>query len=198
MQCKHAADPSPHPPDRKAPHADGCNCICRSELARELFKPQRAREQARSYRGGLCSANMRQIPALTLQTGKHPMQMAAIASVGASLSRELFNAAAKSSRDKLAPTGVVQCKHAADPSPHRPDRKAPHAGGCNCICRSELARELFNEAAKSSLLQGQAISLRSSKQSRACQSVSSGHGFSGTLTSTVLLPAARPQSRSKR
>ena len=141
VQRKHAADPSPHPPDRKAPHADGCNCTCRSELVSRAFQPCRE-ELARQ---GLCSANMRQIPALTVQTGRHPMQVAAIAPVGASLSRELFNA-----------------------------------------------------TAKSSLLQGQAISLRSSKQSRACQSVSSGHGFSGTLTSTVLLPAARPQSRSKR
>ncbi len=35
-------------------------------------------------------------------------------------------------------------------------------------------------------------------QSAACQSASSGQGFSGRLTSTVRLPAARPQSRSKR
>ena len=145
VQCKHAADPSPHPPDRKAPHADGCNCTCRSELVSRAFQAAKSSRASSLLQGGLCSANMRQIPALTLQTGKRHMQMAAIASVGASLSRELFNA-----------------------------------------------------TAKSSLLQGQAISLRSSKQSRACQSVSSGQGFSGTLTSTVLLPAARPQSRSKR
>ncbi|AUB73885.1 hypothetical protein B195_003255 [Pseudomonas sp. Lz4W] len=60
-----------------------------SLLASFSTRPRRARETS-SLLQGLCSANMRQIPALTVQTGKHHMQVAAIASVGASLSRELF------------------------------------------------------------------------------------------------------------
>ena len=39
---------------------------------------------------------------------------------------------------------------------------------------------------------------RSTAQSVACQSANSGHGFCGKLTNTVRVPAARPQSRSKR
>ncbi|MNF75471.1 hypothetical protein D3C84_575370 [compost metagenome] len=39
---------------------------------------------------------------------------------------------------------------------------------------------------------------RNATQSDACQSVNSGHGLSGKFTSTVRVPAARPQSRSKR
>ena len=81
---------------------------------------------------------MRQIPALTLQTGRHPMQEAAIAPVGASLLAS-FSTKPRRARE----TRLVQRKHAADPSPHPPDRKAPHASGCNCICRSELVSRAF-------------------------------------------------------
>ena len=125
-------------------------------MSRELFNEATKSSRASSLLQGLCSANMReikQIAALSVQAGRHHRQEAATAPVGASLSRELFNEATKSSRDKLAPTGFVQCKHAgdkADRSPLHPGRKAPQAGGCNFTCRSELARELFNEAAKSS------------------------------------------------
>ena len=154
--------------------------LCRSELFAASLKSSRASSLLQvqlqppacgAYRPGRRG----------LRSALSPACLHCINPVRASLSRELFVASLKSSRDKLAPTGFVQCKHAgdkADRSPLRPGRKTPHAGGC--------------------AYRGQAMSWRSSKQSRACQSVSSGHGFSGTLTSTVLLPAARPQSRSKR
>ena len=74
------------------------------------------------------------------------------------MSRELFSQTAKSSRDKLAPTGVVQCRNAGDCRLHRPGRQAPHAGGSNRICRSELVSRAFQPNPKSSrassLLQG--------------------------------------------
>ena len=61
---------------------------------------------------------------------------------------------------KLAPTGLCSADAGdkADRSPHPPRRKAPHAGGCNCTCRSELVSRALQRNPKSSrassLLQG--------------------------------------------
>ncbi len=103
---------------------------------------------ASSLLRGLCRAKMREtrrIAAFSTQTGRHPMQEVAIASVGARLSRELFNHR-KELASKLAPTGFVPCRDAGDKADRsflRPGRQAPHAGGCNCTCRSELVSRAF-------------------------------------------------------
>ena len=119
-----------------------------ASLSRELFNQAAKSSRASSLLQGLCCAEMRQIADFTVQAGRHPMQEAATASVGASLSRELFSKTAKSSRDKLAPTRFVQCRKAADRRLHRPGRKAPHAGGCNRTCRSELVSRAFQQNRK--------------------------------------------------
>ena len=106
-------------------------------MSRELFN-QTAKS---SLLRDLCRAKMRetrQIAAFSVQAGRHPMHKAAIAPVGASLLAS-FSTKPRRARE----TRLVQRKHAADPSPHRPDRKAPHAGGCNCTCRSELVSRAF-------------------------------------------------------
>ena len=124
-------------------------------MSRELFNQTAKSSRASSLLRGLCRAEMRetrQIAAFSAQAVRHPMHEAAIAPVGASLSHELFNHR-KELASKLAPTGFVPCRNArdkADRSFLRLGRQAPHAGGCNCTCRSELARELFNQTAKSS------------------------------------------------
>ncbi|AUB76238.1 hypothetical protein B195_015765 [Pseudomonas sp. Lz4W] len=80
-----------------------------ASLSRELFnQTQRARETSSLLRD-LCRAKMRemrQIADFTVQAGRHPMQEVAIASVGASLSRELFSKTAKSSRASSLLQGI--------------------------------------------------------------------------------------------
>ena len=115
-------------------------------MSRELFnETPRARETSSLLQG--CAVQMRetrQIAALTLRAGRHPMQEVATAPVGASLSRELFNETPRA-REQARSYRVVQCRCGrqgrSQPSPSAPE--GTPCRSCNCTCRSELARELL-------------------------------------------------------
>ena len=135
-----------------------------ASLSRELFNEATKSSRASSLLQGLCSANMReirQIAALSVQAGRHYMQEAATAPVGASLSRELFNEATKSSRASsllqgLCSANMREIRQIAALSVQAGRHYMQEAA--TAPVGASLSRELFNEATKSSrassLLQG--------------------------------------------